>query len=178
MYRYFIEKKREKNVRRPRRTFWQEEDSPQQHQRKMKVKAWWFVRLSPDKQEQFKKLDDFRPETCERCWQLAWEQYVQEHFSPKPGPGAQPPVTREEQEAYRRARIANMWWLPDWHRHLARARASRARSASASRGRSEVGMAGEIGKVFRAEDILFVPHSAGKAAILHPPLGQSGMIFR
>jgi len=53
-----------------------------------KRKQEYLDSLPPAERERLVKLDDFRPEACERCCQLAWEdlweEFVWSQFEPPP----------------------------------------------------------------------------------------------
>jgi hypothetical protein len=100
---------------------WIAESSPQERQRRKEFKAYDFPKLSATWQERFKRLEDFsRPETCERCWQIAWQEIwegeIWSRFAPSPPPHLSLEESRAWVKAERQERIRPRY------RHLLRER--------------------------------------------------------
>jgi len=82
--------------------------------------------LPPAQRERLMKEEDFRPETCERCCQLAfedaWEEFVWILFDPPPSPPRNP-MSVEDIEAWHRERQKHFIrrqgeYMRQRHRHL------------------------------------------------------------
>ena len=102
-----------------RRLIWIAEESPQERHRRKEFKAYDFPKLSPTWQERFLKLDDFRPETCERCWQIAWQEVWEGEIWSQLAPPLHH-LTVEETNAWAKARRQER--ASPRYRHLLRER--------------------------------------------------------
>ena len=121
------------------RTFWPQTvtfisiDSPEAWEEQLryeklqaKRKQEYLDSLPPAQRERVMKEEDFRPETCERCCQLAWEdvweEFVWVNFDPPPSPPRNPKSV-EDIEAWRHELEKhsvrhNGEYMRQRHRHL------------------------------------------------------------